>query len=38
MPQDVVTRWNSTYTMLKFSLTYGDCVNGLVVGDLRQAH
>ncbi len=27
MPRDVWTRWNSTYDMLKFSLTYRDAIN-----------
>ena len=27
MPRDVATRWNSTYDMLKFALTYSEPIN-----------
>ena len=39
MPQDVSTQWNSTYNMLKFTLTYSEPINQ-IIGDhsmkLRQ--
>ena len=32
MPQDVSTRWNSTYDMLKFALKYQDALD-TITGD-----